>query len=1813
MIRNKRITKSIAVFFVLTMLLDIVFPVGAYALTGGPSQPEVQSFEPIGTSEMVDVFSGDFTYNIPLMDVGGYPINISYNAGIGMDQEASWVGLGWNINPGAITRNMRSLPDDFDSDMIKKEFNIKTNHTYGVNVGASIEAFGFEALKNVGLDIGLGLSYNNYRGVGFEASIEPSISAGKGSKSSLNAGLGLSASSTNGVGINPTVSFDKKIGEEGKNQTTLNTKIGLGFNSREGLKELSLSANTTIHKDIKNNKGKTRAGFGISPNGGANISFTTPTYIPQVNLPMVNANFSLGGKFGTAVFGTDVTVTFGGYYSGQYLSTKEQNFPAFGYLYAQNGVGDRVMLDFNREKDGSFTPNTPNLPVTNFTYDVYSVAGQGIGGMYRPYRSDVGVLYDSKQTNTGGGAGVDDIEIGAGGIFKAGVNVSVNFSQSSSGKWVARNELNDNLKFKGKDQSSDPLYEPVYFKQAGEKTAETDLSHLESMGGFDPVRVGIDGDHSASLKRFEKDNGTSVSIGGNGIERKTRQRRNQAITYLTAEEASKFGLEKSIKSYGDYDLTARGRYVAAQQISRLDYPKHHISEISTLRADGARYVFGIPAYNNSQVESTFAINGEGDCVTGLVSYSASDDSKNNDQGLDNYFNRVTMPKYAHSYLLTAVLSPDYVDLTGDGPSDDDLGSYTKINYTRAIPEYKWRTPYTKANFSEGLKSSMGQSGDNKASYVYGTKDVWYVHSMESRTHVAEFILQDRADSYGVTGTSGGRGAQTLKKLVRIDLYAKPEKKNNPSPSPIKSVHFEYDYSLFSAGSGLPNNNGQNPDSGGFSNQGGKLTLKKIFFTYENSHKGRLSPYEFHYADMDHDGVMDVNYAYNLKGYDRWGNYKTNPSDATCASTGSLSTAEFPYVDQDRATSDQYAAAWSLTSIDLPSGGTIKVNYEADDYAYVQDRPAMQMFKISGAGNDPSNTPTSGDLLMTSGNQNNNFLFFELDQPMSTGEVDPKSIIKRDYIKGLQTVYFRFLMNVTGGGKYEFVPGYAEIQDYGVATTVTGGSYTHGYIKLKAVNLSDSKLVPGEDANPISRTAWQFARLYMPIDAYNQPDVGDNGLTQILESLLSAFGQIEQFIQGINRDLRDKGFGKQFVQNKSWIRLYNPDGMKLGGGVRVKKVALSDSWDTMTGNGQAEYGQEYNYTKEDEFGNIISSGVASYEPMIGGDENPFRQPVAFSNERLLAPSDDYYLEEPFGESFFPGASVGYSRVEVRNLQYENVKKNATGSVVHEFYTSRDFPTIVSQTRLKSKRKRPTLVLSILKLNSKDFMTASQGYAIELNDMNGKPKAQWVYPENSEDPISGVEYFYRQKTVTDNIVADGVTKQVQRLVLDNEIEVIEKDGTITQNRIGVDYDFAVDMRESESLTTGGKVNINVDGFVLGIIPIVVPVALPGISIEKTRFNSAVTTKVINRYGLMDRVVAYDLGSSVATKNLLYDGQTGEVLLTETTNQFSDPVYSFTYPAHWAYDRMGSASMNVGLSLGDVNLSNISSASDYFVQGDEIALEGSTGKIKAWVAAVSETGIVAIDSAGYPVPNDTYDLKILRSGRRNQQAVSIGSVTNLTNPLYDSNDDGNYDMLVFDEVINSGAVEFSEEWETFCNCGRDPSGVHNPYVYGSLGNWRAKRSSLFLTERTQSKLNNNVDMRHDGIYKDFAPFWTPPVTDGEWGSNPEKWTFTSEVTLFSPYGFELENRDALDRYSAALYGYNNILPTAVANNSRFKEAAFDGFEDYDFDECQDDHFSFRNFSTQRVQSEAHTGRNSIKVMPGSSVEVEKIITVCQDEEQQ
>lgn len=195
---------------ILIPIYIVVLQSQLWALTSGPSQPETQQFVPYGTTDMVDLFTGDFTYNIPLFELpgpnGGYPFNLSYRSGITMDQEATWVGLGWNVTPGAINRTMRGLPDEFDGDETMTVTNdIKNNWTVGFGYARGLEFSGFEIPLNVNASIGAKLYYDSYKGVGVK--IMHSASFDFTFKSGLTAAMGLSTENDNlqGTSFNPSL------------------------------------------------------------------------------------------------------------------------------------------------------------------------------------------------------------------------------------------------------------------------------------------------------------------------------------------------------------------------------------------------------------------------------------------------------------------------------------------------------------------------------------------------------------------------------------------------------------------------------------------------------------------------------------------------------------------------------------------------------------------------------------------------------------------------------------------------------------------------------------------------------------------------------------------------------------------------------------------------------------------------------------------------------------------------------------------------------------------------------------------------------------------------------------------------------------------------------------------------------------------------------------------------------------------------------------------------------------------------------------------------------------------------------------------------------------------------------------------------------------------------------------------------------------------------------------------------------------------------------------------------------------------------
>ena len=123
-----------------------------------------------------------------------------------MDDEASWVGLGWNLSIGQINRQMRGLPDDFEGEQMQYENNVKDNYTVGTSFSANAAFFGVDGEgdllpENLDFTVGLGVEYNSYTGMSMTPSAGLSYDVAK------NASVGLNVRSTpDGLVVSPNVS-----------------------------------------------------------------------------------------------------------------------------------------------------------------------------------------------------------------------------------------------------------------------------------------------------------------------------------------------------------------------------------------------------------------------------------------------------------------------------------------------------------------------------------------------------------------------------------------------------------------------------------------------------------------------------------------------------------------------------------------------------------------------------------------------------------------------------------------------------------------------------------------------------------------------------------------------------------------------------------------------------------------------------------------------------------------------------------------------------------------------------------------------------------------------------------------------------------------------------------------------------------------------------------------------------------------------------------------------------------------------------------------------------------------------------------------------------------------------------------------------------------------------------------------------------------------------------------------------------------------------------------------------------------------------
>ncbi|WP_217603525.1 hypothetical protein [Chitinophaga sp. GbtcB8] len=200
------------------------------------------------------------------------------------------------------------------------------------------------------------------------------------------------------------------------------------------------------------------------------------------------------------------------------------------------------------------------------------------------------------------------------------------------------------------------------------------------------------------------------------------------------------------------------------------------------------------------------------------------------------------------------------------------------------------------------------------------------------------------------------------------------------------------------------------------------------------------------------------------------------------------------------------------------------------------------------------------------------------------------------------------------------------------------------------------------------------------------------------------------------------------------------------------------------------------------------------------------------------------------------------------------------------------------------------------------------------------------------------------------------------------------------------------------------------------------------------------------------------------------------------------------------------------------------------------------------------------------------------------------------------GNYHVTISSDIcrqpIEADVNIILAAYVTSCYSAVTDTSV-NPYAYGLLGNWRPSRAYTYYSTREQSDPDQQTNIRKDGAFNDFLAFWKKETSGWKPQRDNANWVWNTETTVFNKKGFELENKDPLGRYNAGIYGYDNAVPVAVIQNSRYSESAYEGFEDYGFggdlcdDACPPDRRFYLSGSDTRLDStEKHTGRYSLRV---------------------
>ncbi|WP_139063655.1 hypothetical protein [Flagellimonas eckloniae] len=950
--------KVMAVFLTLNFLTGLL-PVNLlFASNNGPNSPDVAGFEPIDATDMVNLNTGNLAYTLPLMEVDGFPISMAYHAGVPATLDASWAGLGWYLNTGAINRQQIAVPDDWKAGTSINFISYQNAETtYELGVGASIPELGYAGVGiswggNQGLvgmveaGIGLGSTFNldqTQTGLGINASANTAgqyyIGAYAGVQikgSSVNIGANVGYSSSGGViaGVGASVS-------DGNSKTGMST-MGIGYNTK-GMFSIGAGGG----KEYQNGRG----GFG---GGGLSMgSFSSGDYdistkslgarIPLIVLPIY---IKFGKRKVTYTLRKGYKDTaYGSLYSAEAASVNPLNFPDGNYLDYQNRYAymDVYEQELPQQEEEFITDYLADREKLNFTfagYDMFDVQANGIGGRLRPRLLDNVTLFNR-------GYDGNDSEV----------------ANSKKHVFYHNTGLSSNRYF-GSGNRQMQLYFDGTFSNAEKIT---------------PSNVVLSGDELFDMVDNPADTGTFLT---------NPDRRATTPSYV--EVFTNQELADQIYP-GQYGVTEPEALPFSVRHDSNYVDPNGIGAYRITSPDGKTYHFTLPVYQFEKVKRTLLKTANQD------PHNASDVSESRQY-----------TRYATHWLLTAVTGPDYVDVDNDGKvGPNDYGYWVRLDHGKWSDGYTWRQPYEDEarNYTTNIRREIDE--EDFGYFSFGRKELYYLNKIVSREHTAFFVKDIRSDAVGKAmdfyfenggneeiGTSGTQGWLNQSMGIDVDvretgvnydteytlrldkiLLVRNENADGLTPDLgsglgsgfsdytkndqvlinwqsedfrnhygdgytytlhqednildvqdvavsgiqndiLKEVRFNHSYDL---AKNSPNSwvTPVNPNKG-------KLTLESVEFRGRQGTK-YMPPYRFDYYDRDAENVSFEELRKLLMGDDLY-----NAADDTPTYRAAYYSARKDLVDDWGYIHDD-EDRWSLKSIQMPTGASIDIEYEEDDY------------------------------------------------------------------------------------------------------------------------------------------------------------------------------------------------------------------------------------------------------------------------------------------------------------------------------------------------------------------------------------------------------------------------------------------------------------------------------------------------------------------------------------------------------------------------------------------------------------------------------------------------------------------------------------------------------------------------------------------------------------------------------------------------------------------------------------------------------------------------------------------------------------------